>query len=68
MLGTRIPLTALQTALAVSGCPTPLEEVECLAVNLVARRLVKGYVSHERMVLVIAKEGAFPSVASVSGV
>lgn len=40
-------------------------QVECLAANLIARRLAKGYLSHEHKILVVLKGGvakAFPPI------
>lgn len=39
--------------------------MECLAANLIARRLAKGYLSHDHKILVVLKGGvakAFPKV------
>ena len=36
-----------------------LDELECLIANLMGNGLLKGYISHERRILVLSKE-AFP--------
>ena len=39
------------------------EEIECLVCNLIYDGLVKGYVSHERKMLVLSREEPFPKVS-----
>lgn len=36
-----------------------LDELQCLLANLIASSLIKGYISHERRILVLSKD-AFP--------
>ena len=36
-----------------------LDELECLLANLIANSLIKGYISHEKRILVLSKD-AFP--------
>ena len=36
-----------------------LDELQCLLANLIATSLVKGYISHEKRILVLSKD-AFP--------
>lgn len=38
-----------------------LDELQCLLANLIAHSLLKGYISHEKRVLVLSKD-AFPEV------
>jgi hypothetical protein len=42
-----------------------MDEVECILANLISIGYIKGYISHEKQVLVCAKEieKAFPSEA-----
>ena len=63
---TRLPLDALAAAMALStGEPADLYSVECAAVNLVAGRFVRGYVSHKGAMLVIARDRAWPALSQV---
>lgn len=43
-----------------------MDEIECVAANLIFRKYVKGYISHKNKVMVVAKQDAFPPLASVS--
>lgn len=40
-------------------------EVECLVANLIYRGYMKGYISHERKVVVLDKKEPFPPIKSV---
>lgn len=42
-----------------------LEEVECIAANLIYRKYVKAYLSHDKKTAVLAKLHPFPGLASV---
>lgn len=42
-----------------------LDELQCLLANLIANSLVKGYISHERRILVLSKD-AFPEAIPVA--
>ncbi len=41
-----------------------LDELECLLANLVAKKMIRGFVAHGRM-LVVAKDHVFPAPASL---
>ena len=43
-----------------------MDEVECIAANLIFRKYVKGYISHKNKVMVVAKADAFPPLATVT--
>ncbi len=40
-----------------------VEEVECFVANMIFKGLIKGYISHERQIVVLAQNGAFPRLA-----
>ena len=61
----QIPLGAFRDALGVLGCDMDMDEVECVAANLIARKYVRGYISHKSKVMVVAKTDPFPSLAQV---
>ena len=44
---------------------TSLDEVECVVANLIYRKYVKGYISHQKRVLVVSKQEAFSPIANV---
>mmetsp|Transcript_29980 Transcript_29980/g.71414 ORF Transcript_29980/g.71414 Transcript_29980/m.71414 type:complete len:413 (-) Transcript_29980:49-1287(-) len=62
----QIPLALFQSALAWEGCDMDLDEIECILANLVYRKYVKGYISHQHRVLVISKMDAFPPLKNIN--
>jgi hypothetical protein len=38
------------------------EHVECISANLIAKGMVKGYISHEKQMIVLSKKDPFPHV------
>ncbi|PSC74505.1 PCI domain-containing 2 [Micractinium conductrix] len=63
---TQIPLLQFQMALAMQGVELDIDEVECVAANLIFRKYVKGYISHKNKVMVVAKADPFPPLGSVA--
>lgn len=63
---TQIPLIWFQTALNFTDYEVEMDEVECIAANLIARKYVKGYISHKAKVMVVAKNEPFPPLATVA--
>ncbi|KAK5631551.1 hypothetical protein RRF57_007265 [Xylaria bambusicola] len=58
---TRIPLTEFTAAVQMSsGEAIDPDEVECLLANMIYKNLMKGYIAHERGIVVLSKSGAFP--------
>lgn len=47
----------------MSGMDVPIEEAECLVANMIYKGYLKGYISHERQMVVLAKTAAFPRLA-----
>lgn len=43
-----------------------LDEAECIAAALIFRGFVRGYISHEKIMVVIAAKDPFPKLASVA--
>jgi len=58
----RIPIAMFHTALAISGIDVSEEEAECLVANMIYRNFMKGYISHEKQMVVLATTNAFPRV------
>jgi COP9 signalosome complex subunit 12 len=59
----RIPISKFHDAFKVSGLLMANEETECLLANMVYKGYVKGYISHEKQMVVLAKgDGAFPKL------
>lgn len=58
---TRVPVAEFAAAIKLSGGrPIDTDEVECLLANMIYKNLMKGYISHERGIVVLSKNGAFP--------
>ncbi|KAJ3413220.1 COP9 signalosome (CSN) subunit [Chytridiales sp. JEL 0842] len=62
----RIEFSAFQTAVRTSGVKNvEMEEIECMLANLIDKGLMKGYMSHEKLTLVLSNKDPFPSATSV---
>ena len=63
---TRMPLeTVLAGAHWMGLTELDLDGLECIVCNLIYKGLIKGYLSHEKRMLVLSKDNAFPPVAAV---
>jgi len=62
-MSTRIPLSMFHSAVRVSGMDVVPEETECLVANMIYKGFVRGYISHEKQMVVLAQTSAFPRVA-----
>lgn len=63
---TQIPLLSFAKALELQGLQLSMDELECVVANLIHRKYIKGYISHQHKVVVVAKSMPFPSLNSVS--
>ena len=59
---TRLSLAEVADALKWLGCPKDLDEVECVLANLIYTGRIKGYLSHQKRMLVVSGKNAFPSL------
>ncbi|KAF8505867.1 hypothetical protein F5888DRAFT_1604664 [Russula emetica] len=59
----RIPVAMLHSSLRVSGMDVSSEEAECLVANMVYKGYMRGYISHEKQMVVLANTNAFPRLA-----
>ena len=50
-------------AVQLAGMGVEVEEVECYLANMIYKGLVRGYISHERQMVVLASKDAFPRLA-----
>ena len=50
----------------LQGVSMDMDEVECVAANLIFRRYVKGYISHKSKVMVVAKAEPFPPLSTAA--
>lgn len=60
---TRMPISLFHTGLQVAGIHVDLEEAECYVANMIYKGLMRGYISHEKQTVVLAKENSFPKVS-----
>ncbi|KAI0677262.1 hypothetical protein C8Q78DRAFT_1001890 [Trametes maxima] len=60
---TRIPVSMFHAALQMADEETSSEEAECLVANMVFKGFVRGYISHEKQMVVLANTNAFPKLA-----
>lgn len=61
----QIPLVMFQQALAAAGSEIEMDEIECISANLIAKKYVKGYISHKTKIMVVAKTAPFPPLDAV---
>ena len=59
----RLNLGHFQVAITWLGEKMSLEEIECILANLIFQNKVKGYISHQKRILVVGKTEPFPSSA-----
>ncbi|RUS26374.1 hypothetical protein BC938DRAFT_470855 [Jimgerdemannia flammicorona] len=64
---TKLPVSVFQQALAFVGMNIDLAEVECMLANMIYKGYIKGYLSHEKMFLVLSSKDPFPSFKEVNG-
>ena len=58
----QIPLQRFVTALGVVGGGVEMDGLECVLVTLIAKGWVKGYISHEKAMIVLRKVDPFPKI------
>lgn len=51
------------SALQIAGMDVPQEEAECYVANMIYKGLMRGYISHEKQMVVVANTNAFPRLA-----
>ena len=61
--GNRIPVAMFHSSLRVSGMDVSSEEAECLVANMIYKGYMRGYISHEKQMVVLANTNAFPRLA-----
>ncbi|KAK9893328.1 hypothetical protein P389DRAFT_22429 [Cystobasidium minutum MCA 4210] len=60
--GSRLLVSTVQAALNHVNVNIDSDEVECLLANLIHKGHLRGYISHERQTVVLAKEKPFPDI------
>eukprot|EP00871_Galdieria_phlegrea_P003820 jgi/Galph1/4439/GphlegSOOS_G3112.1 len=67
LLGTtRLRIADLYCALKIVGVEMEVDDLECYLANLIYQGYIKGYIAHQRGVLVVSKLDPFPSLKSIS--
>ncbi|CCM01740.1 uncharacterized protein FIBRA_03806 [Fibroporia radiculosa] len=61
--GTRIPVSLFHSSLQIAGMDVPQEEAECYVANMIYKGFMRGYISHEKQMVVLANTNAFPRLA-----
>lgn len=61
----RIPISTFRKALELQRVEVDNDEVECMVANMIYRGFIRGYISHERQTVVLAKTNAFPALSSI---
>lgn len=59
----RISVAMFYSSLRVSGMEVSSEEAECLVANMIYKGYMRGYISHEKQMVVLANTNAFPRLA-----
>ncbi|KAG8831815.1 COP9 signalosome (CSN) subunit [Serendipita sp. 399] len=60
----RVSISAFHAALKVAGSPMDVGEAECLVANSIFKGYIKGYISHDTQLVVLAKTDAFPRLSA----
>lgn len=50
-------------SLRISGIDVVQDEAECLVANMIYQGFMRGYISHEKQMVVLAQTNAFPRLA-----
>ncbi|KAF9930062.1 COP9 signalosome (CSN) subunit [Linnemannia zychae] len=61
----KLNIELFQKALAFVGVDIEEEEVECMLANMIYKGYIRGYLSHEKKVLVLSQKDPFPSLESL---
>ncbi|KAL1939966.1 hypothetical protein VTO73DRAFT_9301 [Trametes versicolor] len=60
---TRIPVSMFLAALRTADEETASEEAECLVANMIFKGFMRGYISHEKQMVVLSNTNPFPRLA-----
>ncbi|KAI8337068.1 hypothetical protein BC941DRAFT_353404 [Chlamydoabsidia padenii] len=61
---TRLAIPKFKTALEFVGLEVDMEETEWMLANMIYKGYIKGYLSHEKLFLVLSKGDPFPKISS----
>ncbi|KAI0638471.1 hypothetical protein C8Q77DRAFT_1091300 [Trametes polyzona] len=57
---TRIPVSMFHAGLQLADSEITSDEAECLVANMIFKGFIRGYISHEKQMVVLANTNAFP--------
>ncbi|GMH47705.1 hypothetical protein TrRE_jg2164, partial [Triparma retinervis] len=59
---TQLPIPKISLCFKAAGCPDVSDDaVECVVANLIFKGFVRGYISHEKMTVVVSKKEPPPA-------
>jgi COP9 signalosome complex subunit 12 len=58
-----MPISLFHLALRACDQDVPVEEAECYVANMIYKGFIRGYISHEKQMVVLAAANAFPRLA-----
>ncbi|KAF9196403.1 COP9 signalosome (CSN) subunit [Haplosporangium sp. Z 11] len=61
----RLNISQFQAALDMVGVKVDEDEVECMLANMIYKGYIRGYLSHEKKVLVLSNKDPFPSLETL---
>jgi hypothetical protein len=57
----RVPVSLFHAGFVVAGQNMEVVEAECMVANMIHKGYIRGYISHEKQMVVLAKTAAFPA-------
>jgi hypothetical protein len=57
----RLDLIGCYVSFRWPGMPIDLDEVECILANLIFKQYTRGYLSHEKRILILSMKEPFPT-------
>ncbi|KAB5595850.1 Protein CSN12 [Ceratobasidium theobromae] len=57
----RVPISLFHAGFIVAGQNMEAVEAECMVANMIHKGYIRGYISHEKQMVVLAKTAAFPA-------
>ncbi|KAJ1678047.1 COP9 signalosome (CSN) subunit [Spiromyces aspiralis] len=62
----RMPIPLFKEALKLADIDVETAEVECILANMIYSNYIKGYLSHQHLMLVLRKQQPFPKVSTTT--
>lgn len=58
-----MPISMFHMGLKIAGIDMDVDEAECYVANMIYKGFIRGYISHEKQMVVLAATNSFPRVA-----